>query len=471
MEYRKFFFATIIFFSLSVTSFSQGSYRININLAGLNDSLIVMASYVGDKQFVVDTAYPDKKYNYLFTADSLLPEGMYLIASASKTKLFDFIVSGNQQHSITGDVTKLPGSLRSGNSDQNKLLFDYIGFLSEKQKQMSKYMGLRSKYSNHPDSLAVVENQVKLLNEEVDRHIKGLINNNRGGFFSTFLNMMQEPELPETPILANGRPDSVFAYRQYKAHFWDNIDLSDSSVIRTPVIHGKVEQYLNNLTAPVPDSLKKSIDTLFARAKENPETFKYLAWFLTIEYESSEIMGYDAVFVHLVDKYYDDPKMSWMNPTVKQNLIKRAEILRPILLGKEAPEMILLDTLQNPVSLKNIPADFTIIYFWDPDCSHCKKETPILKDFYANNKLNYNLEVYAVCMDTSWKDMKEYIRQNDTKWINVNGFYSMTPDFRELYDVRTSPVMYLLDREKKIIAKRVLTEQMREIIQELTEKF
>lgn len=285
-----------------------------------------------------------------------------------------------------------------------------------------------------------------------------------------FLNMMQEPELPQTPVLPNGRPDSVFAYRQYKAHFWDNIDLSDSRVIRTPVIHGKVEQYLKSLTPPYPDSLKKSIDVLFARSKGNPETFKYLAWYLTIEYESSEIMGYDAVFVHLVDKYYNDPKMSWMNPTVKQNLIKRAEILRPILIGKEAPAMILLDTLQNPVSLKAIPADFTIIYFWDPDCSHCKKETPILKSFYEKNKKHFNLEVYAVCMDTSWKNMKEYIKVNDTKWVNVNGFYSMTPDFRELYDVRTSPVMYLLDRQKKIIAKRVLTEQMKQIIEEMSGK-
>ncbi|MDD3743637.1 MAG: thioredoxin-like domain-containing protein, partial [Lentimicrobiaceae bacterium] len=93
-------------------------------------------------------------------------------------------------------------------------------------------------------------------------------------------------------------------------------------------------------------------------------------------------------------------------------------------------------------------------------------ETPLLKNFYKNNKDICDLEVYAVCMDTAWKDMKNYIRKNETSWINVNGFYSMTPDFRELYDVHSSPVMFLLDERKYIIAKRLLSEQMETFIRQ-----
>jgi thiol-disulfide isomerase/thioredoxin len=283
---------------------------------------------------------------------------------------------------------------------------------------------------------------------------------------ATFLNAMQEPEIPEIPNLENGRPDSTFAFRYFKAHFWDNIDLADDRIIRTPFLHGKVEQYLTKLTLPLPDSLIISIDHLMPLAGDNFETFKYLMWYLTIKYESSEIMGYDAVFVHLVDTYYDDPRMSWMNKTVKENLTKKANSLRNILIGKVAPEMILFDTLQQPVSLHKINSDYTLVYFWDPDCSHCKKETPLLHEFYKNNKDIFNLEVYAVCMDTSWKDMKNYIIKNGTTWINVNGFYSMTPDFRQLYDVHSSPVMFLLDRKKNIIAKRLLSDQMEAFIRQ-----
>lgn len=450
--------------------YAQKGYRINIRIEGLNDSSLLLANYNGDKQFVADTAFRSKNGDFTFAGDTPRPEGMYILAGANKARLFDFILSGKQEFTITGNKENIPLSLNARGSSENQLFFDYIRFLAEKQKQQANLTGLKRKFAVKSDSAEIVNNQITLLNEEVKRYISGIINSNTGSFVSLFLKAMQEPEIPATPVLSNGRPDSLFNYRYYKAHFWDNADLSDDRLIRTPFLHGKVEQYLTKLTSPAPDSLIVAIDNLFRRAKDNEETFKYLMWYLTVKYESSEIMGYDAIFVHLADTYYADPKMSWMNATVKENLIKRANTLRPILIGKQAPELILLDTLQRPVSLYKIKAEYTLIYFWDPDCSHCKKETPLLRDLYLKDKQLYNLEIYAVCMDTSWTEMKQYILKNEMKWINVNGFYSMTPDFRELYDVHSSPVMYLLDREKKIIAKRVLTEQMYGILGNLKEK-
>ena len=450
--------------------FAQKSYRINIQIEGLNDSLILLASYNGDKQFVADTAFKTKSNTYTFTGNKLLPEGMYFIAGSAKSKLFDLIVAGKQEITISGNKDKLPGSLNSKNSSENQTFFDYIRFLGDKQKEQLALVEAKKKFVSGSDSAKAIDQKVNQLNTEVKQYIDGLINSKTDSFISVFLKSMQEPEIPAAPVLSNGRPDSTFNYRYYKAHFWDNINLADDRLIRTPLLHSKVEQFLTKLTPPMPDSLIVAIDKLFNLAKDNEETFKYLMWYLTIKYESSEIMGYDAIFVHLVDTYYADPKMKWMNQTVKDNLIKRANTLRPILIGKSAPEMILLDTLQHPVSLYKVEADYTLIYFWDPDCSHCKKETPILTEFYEKNKAIYNLEVYAVCMDTSWTDMKKYIQKNKTKWLNVNGFYSLTPDFRELYDVHSSPVMYLLDENKKIIAKRVLTEQMKGILRSKTGK-
>lgn len=470
MKLLKTTLACLIFTAIfSSQTYAQNHYSVTIKLDGLNDSLILMASYIGDKQFIVDTAYYNKQGTYHFQGDSLLPDGMYTIANSKKTKLFDFIVSGKENVSIIGNKENLPLSLKSKENDENRILFDYINYLADKQKEQKQLQQLKKQFKAGSDSIKIVNNKIEMLNEEVDRHIKGIINTNQGKFISVFLKSMQDPEIPDPPILSNGHPDSVFAFHQYRKHFWDNINLSDDRVIRTPIIHSKVEQYLNKMTAPAPDSIIVAIDHLFQMVDVNQITFKYLMWYLTVKYESSEIMGHDAVFVHLVDKYYSDPKMSWMNATVKQNLINRANTLRPILIGKTAPDLILLDTLQNPVSLKAIKSKYTIIYFWDPECSHCKKETPVLKSFYDEASKKYNLQIYAVCMDTSWKNMKAYILKNKMNWINVNGYYSMSGDFRELYDVHSSPIMYLLDENKKIIAKRILTEQMKEILKKVSE--
>jgi protein-disulfide isomerase len=467
--FRRFFF--ILTFSLFVSAaMAQKEYRITVRLDGLTDSLLLLASYSGDKQFVVDTARANLQKGYVFARKERLPEGMYLIAGESKNKLFDFIVSGSQTFTITGDKAALPASLRALKSDENQRFFDYIRFLGEKQKQQALLNEQKKKAAPESDSAAVLQSRLDLLDEEVKRTISGIIQSHPESFLALFLKAMQEIEIPPTPLLPNGRPDSAFPFRYYKSHFWDNADLSDDRLIRTPFIHSKVEQYLNRLTSPAPDSLIVSMDHLLKLTGNSEEAFKYLAWYFTVKYESSEIMGYDAIFVHLADTWYQDPRMKWMNATVKENLIKRANALRPVLIGKTAPEMILIDTLNNAVSLHRLSADYIIIYFWDPDCSHCKKETPQLRDFYAANKEKYNLEVYAVCMDTSWKDMKAYIKKNELKWVNVNGYYSVTPDFRELYDVHTSPVLYLLDRNRRIIAKRILSSQMENILKYETEK-
>ncbi len=462
---------TLIIALLSVNLYGQSGLKINLKLTGLNDSLILLASYNGDKQFVVDTVYPDKNFNYRISRDTLLPEGMYFFASSKKSKILDFIISGKQNVSITGKMNELPLSLVSKTDDENKVFFEYIQFLSSKQKEMADLQKLRNAFAPNSDSAEVVVNKINMVNEEVQRYISGIINKYHGKFISLFLKSMQEPEFPPPPLLENGKVDSIAAFRAYRNHYWDNIDLSDDRTIRTPLLHNKIENYLQRMIVPVPDSINAAIDVLFDMSKGNKETFKYLMWYLTVKYESSDIMGHDAVFVHLVDKYYNHDKlMSWMNPTVKENLEQRAKKLKPILIGKTAPEMILLDTLKNPVSLHGIESKYTIIYFWDPECSHCKKETPLLVSLYNDFKKIYNLEIYGVCMDTSWTDMSEYIQKNKMQWINVNGFYSMTSDFRELYDVHSSPVMYLLDNKKTIIAKRILTEQMKAIIQN-REKF
>lgn len=458
------------FNAMTLLASAQSGYKIIFELEGLKDSILLLANYSGDKQFVADTAYPTKSNKYIFSGEKELLPGMYFIAGQNKSKLFDFLVSDSRFFTISGNKNKLPQSLEVKDSKENQMFFDYISFLNEKQKERNQYLEIQKKGKPGSDSSLLAANQISLLNEEVQRYINGIINSNPGSLISAFLKAMQEPEIPSSPILPNGRPDSTFPYRYFKNHFWDNIDLSDDRLVRTPFLHGKVEQYLTKLTHPAPDSLIMSIDELFRRSGNNAETFKYLMWYFTIKYESSEIMGYDAIFVHLVDKYYHNEKMNWMNPTVKENLIKKANKLKNVLIGQKAPEMILLDTLQQPVSLHKTNAEYTIIYFWDPDCSHCKKETPLLRDLYSKRKDEIGLQVFAVCMDTSWVEMKKYIRLNNTSWINVNGFYSLTPDFRELYDVNTSPVMFLLDKKKNIIAKRILTTQMEAFINQHRQK-
>ena len=96
--------------------------------------------------------------------------------------------------------------------------------------------------------------------------------------------------------------------------------------------------------------------------------------------------------------------------------------------------------------------------FYETGCNHCRKEIAELKAWYPEHP--YDLHVFAVCTDTSLADWKKYIAEVDLNWIHVNGTRSITPDYHDLYDIRLTPTIYLLDDRKKIIAKRLKVDQM-----------
>ena len=113
----------------------------------------------------------------------------------------------------------------------------------------------------------------------------------------------------------------------------------------------------------IPDSLIPECDLLVAKAKANKETFKFMVWYLTNTHETSNIMGMDAVFVHLVNKYYTKELAYWVDDATLFKIQDRASILEPILIGKKVKNLILADSTDNYQSLYSINSKYTILYF------------------------------------------------------------------------------------------------------------
>jgi thiol-disulfide isomerase/thioredoxin len=110
--------------------------------------------------------------------------------------------------------------------------------------------------------------------------------------------------------------------------------------------------------------------------------------------------------------------------------------------------------------MHHIPAKYMILLFWDPDCSHCEHEIPIIVDFYNKSKEKYGLEIFSVCSDTSMVKMKNAIKKKKMNWINVDGPRTATGDYHEQYDIISTPVVYLLNERKEIIAKKLAADKI-----------
>jgi peroxiredoxin len=178
------------------------------------------------------------------------------------------------------------------------------------------------------------------------------------------------------------------------------------------------------------------------------------------EYQQPEIMGLDAVYIHLYDTYFATGQMDFWATSLKKTLNDHAERLRKSMIGKTAPNLMMQDASFKPRSMYDIKNKYTILYIFDPDCGHCKVETPKLVEFYTKNKAKFDIEVFAVSADTSMAKMRDYIKTMNLKWITVNGPRTYVGPYGDLYDAATTPTLFILDEKKKIIAKKVPAESL-----------
>jgi thiol-disulfide isomerase/thioredoxin len=176
-------------------------------------------------------------------------------------------------------------------------------------------------------------------------------------------------------------------------------------------------------------------------------------------------MGMDEVFVALGKKYYLTGEAYWVNETVLKRMTKRINTLDRLIIGKVAPNMIMQDTNMQLVSMQDTKAKYTLVIFWDPDCGHCKSEIKALKPWMDENGDKYGIKIFSVCSDTSivkWKTKINEYKIHD--WINVDGPRSLTENYHDLYDIISTPTIYLLDENKKILAKRLNWKQTTDYI-------
>ncbi|MCF8338889.1 MAG: redoxin domain-containing protein [Bacteroidales bacterium] len=439
----------ILLFSQGLYAQDKG-YDIQFDLKNFQDTVSYLAQYYGDQIVVKDTARVDQG-RFAFRGDSLLPAGMYVVAGQSNNKIMDLLINRDQQFSFSFTPSRMMKTLTIKDSEENKLFYDYVEELSNKRKKLQKLKQSGSEKAKQ---------KMQALNKQVEQFQEDFIKENQGTFAAAFVKASREIEVPEP----EDKTDSAFQYQYYKQHYWNNMPLSDPRMLRTPLFHDRYKKYLDKVVRQHPDSISAALDRMLNTAPDSSKLFEYILWKSTRKYERSEIMGFDAIFTHLAMNYYKKGRTGDLDDQVVENIVEKGEKLKNLLIGKKAPELVMMDSARNAVSLYELEADYTILIFWDSNCGHCQEVLPKLHKFYQNNREKWNLATYAVSTDTSVREWKNFINKHNLNWTNVYGYWSYTKNFHDLYNINTTPMLYLLDDKKKIIGKRILTKQVKKII-------
>lgn len=492
---------------ISLTGFStqaQSGYDITINLKNCKDTIAFLTFYQFDKTFIKDTCTSIKNGKIVFKGKTKLDKGIYSLVGQQKSIYFDFFIDDNIQkiHLSSEAGDNIIDALSAENAPRQNEFFDYVRYIGKQNKdfgELKKQTSLLTK----KDTLYLTDKQ-KEFEDRIREYEEKFLVKQKGTFIGDVVNIKIEKILKDIPKASNGRPDSLAVYNYYKQHYWDNVDFKDNATMRNPFFFNKLKNYLDKVVFRHPDSVSVEVDKIIQKTQQGSSLYKIMLAHLTYSYETSKVMGFDKVFVHIIDNYFKTGKAFgiYEDESVVDKIIKRADLLRPLLIGAKAPELQMIKATDydkidkmgfelaktneevtkifyanyNEINkmlykLSSVKADYLILAFWDVDCGHCQVEIPKLLEVYHDlQKQNIDIQVFSVYTQHEGDKYLKYIAEKGLDWINVYDGVHYN-NVAEKYDVYSTPVIYILDKNKIIKAKRVGVEQIKDIVKIMQEEY
>ncbi len=445
----------------------KNNYELRFEFENYKNDTLLLAYFYGDKQLIRDTIYAQPGKKFIYSGTDTLDAGVYILMFFPEKKYIQFIINDQEKYfTIKGDYNDL-SVLKFKGSKDNELFYAYMDFLAEKRVLADTLNAQRKRALDLKQDTVMIDQRLEDLENEVLGYQNELVGKNPKTVTAMMLLGNKDIDIPELDVAAEELQKAKFYY--YRKHYFDHIDFSNPALIRTPFLHNKIERYLDQLTVQIPDTISVTIDEILLKMEPAPETWKFYVSYFLNKYAKSLVIGMDAVYVHMVDTYYSKGKTPWVTQETLEKIIDNAEKLRPTLLGKIAEDVILYTEDKVPVSLHSIEADYLIIMFWAPDCGHCKQSMPEIIKFSQNFK-DKGIKMVAVCTKGRDKvaECWEFVKEKNMGVFDYNLTDEMYRSrFHVKYDVRTTPKIFILDKDKKIILKNVAGEKLEEIMTEV----
>ncbi|MBK9328325.1 MAG: redoxin domain-containing protein [Sphingobacteriales bacterium] len=447
---------TFALLSLSV----EKNYNITITVKGMENKIGVLAYYYGEKRFVKDTLFFDTKGSAAIKGKKNIASGVYLIAFPSmRYNSFDVILN-ETSFSISTDTFNFIKNATVKNSVENQQMFEDMKYMLPLGKENDSIQKLIKTVANKESSeFKTLLSKTDEISKKIILHRKEIAKKYPATYYTKLLKIMMDIEVPAPPRKKDGSlVDTFFNYHYIKQHYYDDVDFADSGILRSPVFQHKFLKYFDSYSHPHFDSIIVTIDSMLNLVRgKNAEMFQYCLNELFLKYAKSEIMGHDAIYVHLAEKYYLAGLAWWANPSSLTELRERVEGLKPTLIGRIAPNFFVQDSSGKTQMFHDfIPRNkYTALVFWNSDCGHCQQEIPHLKQLYTDSLKAMGVRIFAVSTEQTDSSFRAFAAKNcSPDWITCADMRGVSA-FRKEYDVITTPKLFLINKNFKIIAKNI----------------
>lgn len=440
-------------------------HELVFNIKDSRDTLVYLVIHYNDKLLLKDSVKPAGKSKFVFKGPNRYDDGMYSLVSMDKKLYLNFILDNNQHFEYSLDTTMNVDIMTVKNSPENSEMLRFQRKTAQATKDADEWSKKRKVFEDagKTDSAEVYKEKLANINNEMSEFIDDLINRNPDFLFSKMQKSYKSVDIPDYKT-EGGEPDYMRQSAYYRLHYWDNVDLADHRFIYLPSFDPKMKDYfLKLLYHQEADTIDKYIDIFLQKTEEDTFMYHYCTDWLSYQFETSKIIGHDAVFCHIAKTNQLAGKCYWLDEDMMELYRKRTQRLEPILIGRVAPELIIPDTSMTEDMAKwhssyKMEKPYTILWFYDPNCHFCKQESKKLREVYDSLQTigKRNFDVYAIADGSDIDSWKRYVKENNYPWLNVGGNKGNL-DYLEYFNITSNPAMFIMDNEdhRIILNKRI----------------
>jgi len=420
------FISVFLFTFTSCSAQKQQGYSISVKLKGVNSEKVQLAYYYEDKQYIVQEKTSDSKGRVTFEGEKELLRGIYIIIIPSIQSYFDILIADNQNFSVKTERSDIHGKMKFTDSEENSNFYIY----QHKVKLINEELIKIDSIEFHKDSILAVE-KIEKLEAQIEALNATQISNHPNSFFSALLNAMDAPSDKNTDL-------------------WKKVNLKEAGLIRTPFFKNVIFTHIVRLNESHANKVIAENKKLLARTEKDSEMRNYIAFKLLNFYRTNQRHGMNRVFVQLADNYFLNGNSTAYDAKMMEIIKKQRDIFKASFIGETARNIKVQNMKGDSISLHDISADFTLVYFWSTGCGHCKKASTSIKEHYKSLK-KHNVKVIGLnTNETSLVGIEKYLKEKPVPWQNCHDFTNSSR-YKEYFYAVNAPQMFVLDKNKVII--------------------
>ena len=242
-------------------------------------------------------------------------------------------------------------------------------------------------------------------------------------------------------------PDSIVSFQSrcdfMVTHYWDFCDLKKAFSSRDKMADA-FKMYISFMPYASADVVFKSVDKFLGGISKKPDDMLFIARLAenNINADTAEFQS-EQLYTHFIDGILKSKKL---DKNSREYYEKQASVLHNSQEGMMAPSFDITDSQGAKTKFVTDTAQFaTLLMFMVPGDSDAE---------LAKTRLNANIKTSQLIKSGMLKIYCIATKNNGERFTSPEGWTSgFAPGIEEIYDVRKSPMFYIINSEGKILKK------------------